>query len=293
MPTDRHPTTENELPETARVGRVALLVADLEETVAFYRDVVGLAVLARDEATATLGAGDNPLLELRASDAPPRPDDAAGLYHLAVRFPSQAALADALARVRDRERWRLSGASDHRVSEALYLSDPEGNSVELYRDRPRDAWPVTDDGRVRMETLPLDLADLADLAAARGGDAAAPAGTDVGHVHLEVTSIPDARAFYVDALGTRVRQEYGSSALFVAAGDYHHHVGLNTWNRRTAPAPHDGRGLSWFEVVVPDRPALAAARERFERRDVPVTSLSEDAFEVTDPDGIALRLRTP
>ena len=281
--------TELRLPVETAVGRTALVVSDLDPVVGFYRDVVGLAVRHRGGGRATLGAGDDPLLELTEDpDAPERPRRSAGLFHTAFRVPSRAALGDAAERIEDR--WELTGASDHHVSEALYLDDPEGNGVEIYRDRPRAEWPTDEDGRVAMDTLPLDLGALADEAA---GEDAVPSGTDVGHVHLEVSDLSAARRFYAGTLGMNVRQEWGSSALFVAAGDYHHHVGLNTWNRRTEP--RTGRGLDWFELVLPDEGALAAARERFADAGVEVAPVGEGGtdggFEVRDPDGIPVRLR--
>ncbi|MDL5362994.1 VOC family protein [Halalkalicoccus sp. NIPERK01] len=275
-------TTPDSLPAATRVGRVALRVNDLGRLVEFYRDAVGLAVLDRDEGRATLGAGGTGLLELLADpDAPPRGPDETGLFHTAFLVPSRAALGDALARVR--ERWRLDGASDHRVSEALYLSDPEGNGIEIYRDRPRDEWP-TKGGRVEMDTLPLDIDALEDQ---RRGEAGVPDETTVGHVHLEVSSLARARGFYVEGLGLGVRQEWSDAALFLAAGDYHHHVGLNTWNGRTAPA--NGRGLDWFELLVPER-ALPPLRERLAKEGI---EGEDDGQRVvlSDPDGIELRLR--
>jgi catechol 2,3-dioxygenase len=230
------------------VGRVALRVADLSRTVEFYRDTVGLDVLERTADRATLGV-DAPLVVLLAApDAPPRGPREAGLFHTAFRVPSRAT---------------LDGASDHLVSEALYLSDPEGNGVELYRDRPRAEWPLTDEG-VGMDTRPLALDDLR---AAGGGDGGAPPGTTVGHVHLEVSSLSAARAFYADELGLNVRAT-APEACFLAVGDYHHHVGLNTWNERTEPAT--GRELAWFEL-----------------RGVGV---GVGAGERTDPDGMRVRL---
>jgi len=270
------------LPASTRVGRVALTATDVDELAAFYRDVVGLAVISRTADRATLGAGDTPLLELREdASAQPRPASAAGLFHTAFRVPDRGALGDALDRVHDR--WRLTGASDHRVSEALYLRDPEGNGVEIYRDRPRDEWPTTD-GRVEMTTAPLDLDALA--ADAAGADAA-PDGTDVGHVHLEVTDLDESREFYVDALGLQLRQQMGNEALFVAAGDYHHHVGLNTWNHRSAPA--DGRGLDWFELTTTPT-GLDAAVDRLEAAGYAIEE-TENGATVRDPDGIEVRLR--
>ncbi|WP_122091080.1 VOC family protein [Halalkalicoccus subterraneus] len=269
------------LPTGPRIGRVALRVNDLDRLVAFYGDVVGLAVLDREGDRATLGAGDEALLELLADpDAPPRDLEETGLFHVAFLVPSRAALGDALSRIR--ERWRLDGASDHRVSEALYLTDPEGNGIEIYRDRPREEWPIAE-GRVEMDTRPLDIDALGDR---RRGEAGVPDETTVGHVHLEVSSLPRAREFYVEKLGLGVRQEWSDAALFLAAGDYHHHVGLNTWNGRTAPST--GCGLAWFELLVPDRETLAAVRGRMTDRE---TDTRTGDPVVTDPDGIELRLR--
>jgi len=283
------------LPAETRLGRVTLAVSDLENVLPFYRDVVGLRVRGRGDGRAVLGvaaetAADGPPADLLVleedADAGPRPSNAAGLFHTALLFPSRGALGDALARARDAGT-RLTGASDHLVSEALYLRDPEGNGVELYRDRPRSEWPE-EDGDVRMDTLALDVdALLAD----RAGDAdavgdPAPAGTTVGHVHLEVTDLDEAEAFPVDAAGFEVRQRMGSDALFVAAGGYHHHVGLNTWNGRTEPA--SGTGLAEFEVVVPDGEALDAVRESLAHAGVDVRE-DGDGLVAHSPDGVRVR----
>ncbi len=271
------------IPDTAWIGRTALLVTDLDATVDFYRDVVGLAIHARDETTATLGVDGTPLLVLkRDENAPARSREEAGLFHNAFRVPSRTALGAALERIRDR--WQLDGASDHHVSEALYLTDPEDNGVEIYRDRPKAEWPRADDGSVQIGTVSLDLTDVA---AQSDGAATAPPETTVGHVHLEVSSIDAARAFYVDTLGLRV-QTAARSALFVAAGDYHHHLGLNTWNGRSKPL--DGRGLAWFEFVVSDEGALATVRQRLEDADIPARERGR-SLEIHDPDGISIRFR--
>ena len=285
------------LPPETRIGSAALRVADLDETTAFYRDVVGLAVLDRDDERAVLGAGGTPLLVLeRDADRPARNRTDAGLFHTAFRVPSRAALGEALGRVR--ERWRLDGASDHLVSEALYLDDPEGNGVEIYRDRPREEWPTDGDGTVRMATDPLDVEGVAAAADGDGtGSAAlvdrAPTGTDVGHVHLEVASLAAFEAVYVEGLGFDVGMS-GPDVRFVAAGGYHHHLGANTWRGRTTPAA--GRGLAWFEVVVPDAAALEAARTRLDavasESDVEFALEGREyGFTVTDADGIEVRVR--
>ncbi|WP_266077054.1 VOC family protein [Haladaptatus caseinilyticus] len=267
------------------VGRVALRVNDLDRTSEFYETVVGLELQRKTGDHAILGAGGEQLLELAEDvDAPKRKQNETGLFHTAFLVPSRSALGDTLVRIESE--WELSGASDHRVSEALYLSDPEGNGVEVYCDRQREAWPTDDNGRVRMETLPLDTDDLRRE---RSGAKTVPAGTVVGHVHLEVSSIPSAREFYADTVGLTVRQEYGPSALFLAAADYHHHIGLNVWNHRTEPAK--GCGLEWFELLVPNRDVLGAIRERLAARDI-TTNRIDRGFEVSDPDGISIHLLT-
>lgn len=278
---------EDDLPGGTCVGRVALAVADLDRLADFYERVVGLVVRERTDDRAVLGAATGePFLELRASDRPERGDDETGLFHVAVRVPDRVALGAAVERIE--RRWLLDGASDHLVSEALYLQDPAGNGIEIYRDRPRDEWPRTEQG-VEMDSLRLDTDALL---AESDGAATVPAGTDVGHVHLEVSDIPAARAFYVDALGFGVRDTWlrddTPEALFVAAGEYHHHVGLNTWYGCTDPTR--GLGLAWVELVLPDAGALADARERLRAAGYG-PGRDGDTVTVADPDGIGLRLR--
>lgn len=272
------------LPDGTRLGRAALRVQDFRGVGEFYVDVVGLDVIERTDEWATLGAGGEALLELvRDEEAPPRGQDEAGLFHTAFRVPTREALGDALNRIETL--WDVQGASDHDVSEALYLSDPEGNGIEIYRDRERDQWPVDANGRVEMGTKPLDL----DAIRTDGGWVDdVPADTRLGHVHLETSSLPAARTFYVDTLGLRVTQEFEEMGLFLAADDYHHHLGLNTWNQRTEPA--QGRGIDWVEFVVPNAEAVADVGERMERAGVSVSDLG-DGIEVTDPDGIGVRIR--
>ncbi|GAB7014302.1 VOC family protein [Halolamina salina] len=274
---------KDSLPPGTRIGRTALRVDDLGETTAFYRDVVGLETLSESSSRAVLGVSDTPLLVLETDgEVSSRPRESAGLYHNAFRVPSRAALGDALNRIRDR--WELEGASDHRVSEALYLSDPEGNGVEIYRDFPRAEWPRGDDGRVQMGTDPLDLDAVASAAA---GESGVPAGTDVGHVHLEVRSLEAFSSFFVDTVGFE-QQTTVRGATFVSAGGYHHHLGANTWQRRSAPAT--GTGLAWFEVVLPDGDALEALRERLAASEYEPTAI-DGALAVTGPDGIEVRFR--
>jgi catechol 2,3-dioxygenase len=204
----------------------------------------------------------SPLVELvPGPDAPSRPPRSTGLFHLALLVPTRADLARTLRRVAGSGA-PLSGASDHLVSEALYLSDPEGNGIELYRDRPRDEWPMAGES-VEMATLPLDLESLLGEPGGEAAAASMPEGTILGHVHLQVADLDAAEAFWVDALGLDVTARGYPGALFTSAGGYHHHVGLNTWAGVGAPSPPVGaRGLVRFEVVLPDESAVAEAAER-------------------------------
>ncbi|WP_336361068.1 VOC family protein [Haladaptatus sp. ZSTT2] len=278
--------TDSIAPDT-HIGRVALHVTDLDELVSFYRDTIGLDVLETTATTATLGVGETQLLELTATDLPERTREETGLFHTAFRVPTRAALADAL--VRAERDWQLSGASDHLVSEALYLRDPEGNGIELYVDRPREEWERDEAGNLRMDTLPLSLSSLRE---AGDPERRMPAGTDVGHIHLEVSQIPASRTFYTEVVGmdepVRLPSPYGESSLFVSAGGYHHHIGANAWNGRTEPAT--GRGLDWFELVVPDADALAALSARLSDAGYDVDD-SDSELRVHDPDSIELRVR--
>ncbi len=271
-------------PDTA-IGKVRLRVADLDGLTTFYERVVGLRAVERDNGVARLGPeGGEPLVELvSAPDAPPAPSFSTGLFHLAVLVPDRAELARSLQRVAGAG-WRLTGASDHLVSEALYLQDPEGNGIEIYRDRPRDQWGE-DGGELRMATLPLDLEGV--LGELDSGDPPAdgmPAGTIIGHVHLQVADIPAAEGFYNGALGLDVMVRSYPGALFLSAGGYHHHLGLNTWQSQGAPPPPDGAlGLDRYELVLPDAAARDAAAEQLADAGDPVRL--EEGVLATDPSG--------
>lgn len=270
------------LPEETRIGRTALLVTDLAEMTEFYQRVVGLSVLDQSTTTSVLGAGGTPLLVLEEAETLPESGPTAGLFHTAFRVPSRAALGDALGRIRDHS--RLSGATDHRVSEALYCTDPDGNGVEIYRDFPGAEWPIADDGNIRIGNDPIDIDGIEDAAE---GETQAPAGTDIGHVHLEVSATETFRELYVDTLGFAVKTAF-ENAYFVSAGQYHHHIAANTWHGRTKP--RSGSGLSWFEVVLPEQAALEALRDRLAASRWTVTE-TDEGISVTDTDEIEVRFR--
>jgi catechol 2,3-dioxygenase len=272
-------------PDTV-IGTVALTVSDLSRSREFYERAIGLRASDRDDGSVALSdEGGHTLMALYGDSSAPKLDRrATGLFHLAVLLPTRADLAFALARLVE-ARWPLDGASDHLVSEALYLSDPDGNGIELYRDRPREQWPVRD-GQLEMATLPLDLDSLVgELSQATDRQRRAPAGTTIGHVHLQVADIPDAEAFYHGVLGFDVTVRTYPGALFVSAGGYHHHLGLNTWHSRGSGPPAAGSvGLREFEVVLPSRADLGAVLERVAAAGV--TAIERDGSTIVgDPSG--------
>jgi catechol 2,3-dioxygenase len=276
------------------LGAVTLTVGDLDLQTAFYRDAIGLRELRRAGGVVELGASGSgePLVVLAGDpDAPPRPPRTTGLFHLALLVPSRRELARSIHRVTGAG-GRFTGASDHLVSEALYLDDPEGNGIEIYRDRDRAEWSY-DGGELKMATLPLDLEGV--LASAPAGDAGdgMAEGTVVGHVHLQVASIPAAESFWAGAVGFDPVVRGYPGALFVSAGGYHHHLGLNTWAGEGAPAPPVGaRGLRSLSIVLPGTAALEATLA--EVRAAGGEVLEEDGTAVvSDPSGnrALLRLR--
>jgi catechol 2,3-dioxygenase len=279
-----------ELPDATRLGAIRLRAGDVGLLRDFYQRVIGLRPLPVENGVSALGAGDVTLVELDPDpDAPPRPPRTTGLFHLALLVPTRVDLARALRRVWEAG-WHLSGASDHLVSEALYLSDPEGNGIELYRDRPREEWPRAGD-EVEMATLPLDLENLISEPGGEEEAVSMPDGTTLGHVHLQVADLGDAERFWVDGLGLDVTARLYPGALFTSAGGYHHHVGLNTWAGVGAPRPPAGaRGMERFDVVVPDDDALGAARERLAR--VADVDDADGGLLAEDASGNAVLVRT-
>ena len=225
-----------------------LRVRSLAKTLGFYRDGLGLRVIASDPRRAQLSAsGDPPALIVleEHAEAPARARGAPGLFHLAFLFPDRAALATATRRLLER-RHPLQGASDHGVSEAIYLADPEGNGLELYSDRPPEIWP-RDMGSVNMQTLPLALGEVLSLAEETGNDYAISPLSRFGHVHLNVSDLDAAESLMVFGLGMQVRQRSIPGALFFGYNDYHHHFAANTWNSKRAAQP-GSLGLASFAL---------------------------------------------
>ncbi len=281
-------------PETT-MGMVTLCVADLTRSLDYYRHRIGLQLHRQEIGTVFLGAGGPDLLCLvEQPGARPVQRGRTGLYHFALLLPSRLALARTLRHLLE-TRTPIAGASDHGVSEALYLTDPDGHGIEIYRDRPRAEWPMVSTPRgmeLAMTVDPLDVEGiLGELAPGDGGGAAMPAETTVGHVHLHVAELEAAEAFYCGVLGFTLMQRFDRSASFVSAGRYHHHLGLNIWAGRGAPPPPDDAArLLHYQIVLPDAGALAAVLARVEAAGM-TPQAREGGWFLHDPshNGVVLR----
>ena len=279
--------SEYRLPDAAHVGAVMLQVTDLEQSTAFYRDFLGFAEISSNDDHVVLGVDDQPLVELKGGATNRMRGKRLGLYHFAILLPDRAALGRVLEHlVRSGVQ---PGASDHLVSEALYLSDPDGLGIEIYRDRQRSEWNVA--GRqLSMATEPLDFDAVLDA----GGGAAwsgMPSGTTIGHVHLHVGDIDEAKAFYHDAVGLDLMVWSYPGALFLSAGGYHHHLGTNTWAgpRATAPEPDEPQLLRW-QLVLPSTTDVANAASHIASKDYGVTPEEPGGSIALDPWGTAVQL---
>jgi catechol 2,3-dioxygenase len=285
------------LPDAAHTGPARLRVADLDRALAFYRDLLGYEATAVEDRVVRLsprvGAAAHLLLE-QAPGVPPKPWRTAGLFHLAIRLPTRRDLARVILRLQQNH-WRIAGSADHGVSEAFYLNDPDGNGLEIYRDRPRSEWPFID-GSVAMVSDPLDLRSMfATLDAGDVDITSLPATSDIGHIHLQVSDLGRAEAFYVDILGFAVMQRSYQGALFVSAGGYHHHIGLNVWAGEGIPAVrHDVAGLIDFTVLLPDSDTLDTVETRILQSGLQAQRSTDGSgsptLQVHDSDGIGVIL---
>ena len=280
-----------EIASSTSLGAVHLTVADLDRSLAYYEREIGLEALERAGGAVTLGLEGRELLKLVEEPGALPSDGHTGLYHFALLVPERADLARWLAHAAH-DRVALTGLSDHFVSEALYLRDPDGHGIEIYWDRPREVW----EGQVaaRMTTLPLDVDDL--LGTIAGTDdvpfETLAAGTTMGHVHLKVAEIDSTVGFYRDVLGFALMASLGPMAAFLSAGGYHHHVGANVWESRGAsPPPPGSAALRHATIIAPDGDELDRILGRLEAAGVPATE-TEHGTLVRDPSGNGLALTT-
>ena len=274
------------------LGPVGLTVRNLAAMVEFYQRNIGLKLLPSAANTAVLAADNRPLLTLHENPQATHPGRTTGLYHFAILLPSRNALATQLRHLMQNG-VPLQGAADHLVSEALYLADPEGNGIEIYRDRPRDHWPRTN-GQLSMATNPLDFADLlAQTKASETLGSELPAGTIMGHVHLRVSDLAAAETFYRDILGMELQLRFGHSAAFLSYHGYHHHIGINTWESRRSPAaPAGSQGLSHVVIHVPDREIWSRIESAVRDGNIPSTR-HDSKLNLRDPSGNTLVLEPP
>lgn len=278
------PLHRDALAQDTAMGVVDLLAGDLDTMVAYYSEGVGLDVISSYGGVATLGSGSTPIMRLQQRQHLPQFDrSSAGLYHTAILFTDQAGLAASINQVARYAPQTYTGAADHLVSEAFYFDDPEGNGVELYVDRPRDQWRRTSGGGVEMASLPLDPNRFVQrhLDRSRTTDSPAPE-AGIGHVHLQVGSIETAKAFYIDTLGFDVMARFGSQALFVAAGGYHHHIGMNTWHSAGAGPRAASLGLGQLSIELPNTDDLNALTSRLTGAGVAVRT-EDKAIRFDDP----------
>lgn len=275
-----------------RIGAIGLVARDLDRLTEFYRGLLGLTVLERTERVARLGVAGLTLIEIEhRPDAKPDDPREAGLYHTAFLMPTR----------QDHARWimhiarncvPITGASDHGVSEAFYLDDPEGNGIEIYNDRPRQHWMWEND-LVVMQTKPLDIeAILTEIDPATATYPSAPEGLRIGHVHLRVGSVEQAEKFYRGAIGLNLTRRRGG-ATFMSSGGYHHHVGANVWHSDGARKRDDARaGLSWFSVEAANGAAHDAVIARLKAANAPTNAIT-GGIETADPWGTRVRLAKP
>lgn len=269
------------LPADILMGAVTLRVADLDLMTRYYSEVLGLSVLVEGEGSRVLGGASGSALVLEhAPSLRHASASSAGLFHTAFLFGSRAGLASAVLSLIRYDQGLFTGAADHLVSEAFYFDDPEGNGVELYFDRERSAWSWQH-GQIQMDTLRLDVNGFLQTHLAEGVSEQ----PIIGHVHLSVGDIAQAKAFYVDALGFEVTMNWGGTALFVSAGGYHHHMAMNIWRSRGAGRRQQTLGLGDVSIVLPDADSFGSTLERLLFAGAEGRLVADGLVQVDDPWG--------
>ena len=273
--------------KTTELGSVTLNVENLTNMCTYYEEVIGLDVLNQSDKRVELGTEENQkvLLTLVKEEVQGTPTKKAGLFHTAFLLPSRKDLGNVLYSYLSRE-IPIGGASDHGYSEALYLQDPEGNDIEIYADKPKEEWDIQPDGTIPGITIQMDANGVIE-SRDEGQIDKFPAGTVIGHVHLSVSNLEATHEFYVDVLGLDLKYNYGDQAKFLAAGEYHHHVGANTWAGENVPKREEtDLGLRSYSFVVPNDQALKNVEANLEKLDMQFTEEVSGAISLFDPNGV-------
>ncbi len=264
------------------IGSVRLAVKDLSGMRNFYREIIGLRIFNQDQDSVTLGVGDLPLVELISNPEGISHPNSTGLFHIAILLPNRQELGRWLKHLISTG-YPLDGVGDHLVSEALYLSDPEGNGIEIYRDRPKETWQYID-GQIQMDTKSVDLESLLGEASPEMFSGL-PDGTKIGHIHLQVNSVAKTAAFYQDVLGFDLIAKL-PGAGFLSAGGYHHHIGMNTWRSMGGGiAPADSLGLVDYQIVLPSSLSQESIVNKLSSHQIEF-SQQNGTLRVQDPAGI-------
>lgn len=276
---------------TIKMGKVVLNVRDLWTMLTFYQNKVGLDVLESSSEHALLGIREDnkELLELRISDKEISQNPRTGLFHVAFLVPTRRDLANILFSLITQKDIDVQGASDHGYSEALYFTDPEGNGIEIYRDKPKEEWTINEDGTIPGITKPMDgNAVLAEKD--KEVEDKMPHGTVIGHVHLMVSNIDETKEFYTNVLGMDVKYEAGTSAIFMAAGEYHHHLAMNIWSTSDAPSiQKDDIGLNHYTIIMPDQAEYDALKANVTEQHT-IVDETDTSFKLYDPNGICVKI---
>lgn len=271
------------------MGKVSLKVNELSTMIEFYEHKIGLDVLNKDASSAILGVAEDgeELVELVQLDRKAEKNSASGFYHFAIVVPERSDLGDIIVRF-IREQTPLTGASFHGYSEALYLDDPEGNGIEIYRDLPVEDWDIREDGQIVGVTTYMDTQGVVDAADLNNMPEKLPAGTVMGHVHLRVTELEETEAFYKEIMNFDLKFRFGPQALFLANGTYHHQVAANIWESAGASKPSGlDRGINFFEIKVED---LNVFTNHLDEKDYDYSKVDEDTVKVLDPNGITVHV---
>ena len=278
-----------QLDVATHTGTVALKVANLANQILFYQQIIGLHILKRTNNKVIMGAGQTPLLILREIANPLALSRKTGLFHVAFRMPNRKALGNALIHFL-KNKAPIIGASDHGYSEAIYLTDPEGNGIEVYCDKPISDWDIRDDGEIVGVTIEMDAQGV--VATADGNWNGVPDATDIGHVHLKVADLLATENFYTEVLGLSLKNNFGQQAKFFATGNYHHHIGSNIWNGRNLPAMADNDlGLDFYTFFVKDQGELERIDKHLVEKNIIFERKPDKTLSLVDPNGIKLQFQ--